>query len=321
MPPNLLEQATRSFKKSGSSALDEHRVLFICLGLSLLVWFFVKMTQTYESRGQLELNYQTPIGLVFAEPPLRSMPFKFSGTGWNLLGMSVFQKQPGINFSLTSAPTQELRRTDISQKIEDELRLNLIELGQDVVSIRLDSLFSKKVRIQADTTIRFQNGYYFRDTVQLSPDSILVYGAAKMLDGISAVLTEPLILNDQVADFQTTLKLVNPNPELLQFSAKQTVLFLPIEQFTEKKFTVPILVLNARDSIRLVPNSVELRCVLGVSRYKQVSIADFKVVADFGENNGLDSMAKVVPLKLAKQPNWVRSVSITPRVVEYLIVR
>ncbi len=300
--------------------MSEHRVLLVCMGLSLMVWFFVKMTETYESRGVLALNYQPPMGRVFAQPPLRSMPFKFSGTGWKLLRMGIFRRQPSLDFSLSSAPVQVISRTDISLKIEDELQLNLLELGQDNVTLRLDSLFSKKVKIKLDSIINFQNGYFFRDAVTLTPDSIVVFGASQMLDGISEVSTEPLKMACPETDFRKTLKLINPNPALLQFSSLQTELFLPVEQFTEKKLMLPVMVLNEQDSIQLVPATVELSCVVGVSRFNQVSATDFRVVAVFGGESGPGGVASTVPLTLVRQPEWVHSVQLSPKVVEYLIV-
>lgn len=321
MKPNLLDQVAKFFKKSGSNALGEHRILLICLGLSLLVWFFVKMTHTYESRGVLSLNYYPPMGQVFAEPPLRSMPFKFSGTGWRLLTLGILQGQLGINFNLSSSPVQIITRTEISRKIEEQLQLNLLELGQDAVTIRLDSLFSKRVMIHLDTLITYKNGYYFKDSITLLPDSITVFGAKQMLDPIDQVSTEKLKMPCPETDFKTSLSLLNPNPELLQFSSTRTDVFLPVEQFTEKTLTVPIMVLNAKDSIKLVPAVVTLSCVVGVSHYRDVSPSDFRVVAVFGGESGPTSTASMVPLTLVRHPAWVRSTRFTPRVVEYLIVK
>ncbi len=321
MKPNLLDQVAKFFKKSGSNALGEHRILLICLGLSLLVWFFVKMTHTYESRGVLTLNYRPPMGQVFAEPPLRSMPFKFSGTGWRLLTMGIFRRHPSIDFNLSNTPVQVINRTEISRKIEEQLRLNLLELGQDEVAIRLDSLFSKKVKIQLDTVISFKNGYFFRDSITLLPDSITIFGAKQMLDHIDMVSTERLKMPCPETDFQTSLPLINPNPELLQFSSNRTEVFMPVEQFTEKTLTVPIMVLNAKDSIKLLPAVVELSCVVGVSHYKDVSASDFRVVAVFGGESGPASTASMIPLTLVRQPAWVRSTSFSPKAVEYLIVK
>lgn len=321
MLSTLLGKIAKYLRISGSSALSEHRVLLVCLGLSLLVWFFVKMTHTYESRGVLTLDYEPPLGRVFAEPPLRSMPFKFSGTGWKLLTMGIFRRQPNLDFKLTRAPMQVISRIDISRKIEEELKLNLLELGQDAVSIRLDSLFSKKVGIKLDTIISFKNGYFFRDSISLVPDSVTVFGAEQMLAGLETISTERLKMVCPENDFQTSLKLLNPHPELLQFSSKETEVYLPVEQFTEKKLTLPILVLNANDSIRLVPAVVELSVVVGVSHYKEVNPSDFRVVAVFGAALGSDSTASIIPLTLVRQPAWVRSARFTPKVVEYLIVQ
>ena len=321
MQPNLLEKIAGFFKKTSSSALGEHRVLLICMGLSLLVWFFVKMAQSYESRGFLALNYQQPIGQVFAEPPPHSLPFKYAGTGWNLLTMGIFRRHASLDFSLSDVPVQVITRSDISEKLEDELKINLLELGQNEITIRLDSLFSKRIKVKLDTAITFKNGYFIRDSISLSLDSITIFGAAQILAGITQISTVPLKMVCPETDFRTSLKLINPNPELLQFSTQEIEVFMPVEQFTEKKLTVPIMVLNASDSIRLVPAMVELSCVVGVSHYNEVSASDFRIVAIFGGESGPMGVASMVPLTLVRQPFWVRSATFTPRVVEYLIVQ
>lgn len=304
------------FKKISSATLSERRVLMLCMGISLLVWFFVKMSQTYESREVLKLEYRLPMGRIFTEQPLGSMPFKFSGTGWKLLSMGLFRQKPKLVFNLSGASRQLISRSDFSKKIEEELRLNLLELGQDNVSISLDTLFSKIVRVELDTAIRFQNGYFFRDNITLTPDSITVFGASQLLDKIGTLKTEPLKMNCPETDFTKTLKILNPQPGLLMLSANQTEVFMPVEQYTEKSLTIPVMVLNERDSVRLLPATVELQCIVGISRFKEVKPSDFRVVAVIG-NDG----SSTVPLTLVRQPAWVKSARFSPQSVEYLIVQ
>lgn len=320
MQPEFLEKIKAFFKLDGPASLSKNRVLLVCMGLSLLVWFLMKMAQTFESRGILMLEYRPPLGRVFAEPPLRSMPYKFSGTGWRLISMGIFHRTPSLEFHLSDLPTQVISRSEISRKIEEELQLNLLELGQDGITIQLDSLFAKKVKITLDTIINYQNGYYYRDSIQLKPDSIFVFGAPQMLAGITEVRTESLKMNCPQSDFSITLKLINPNPALLQFSSKQTTLTMPVEQFTEKKITLPITVLNEKDSVQLLPATVELSCSVGVSRFKEMTASDFRVVAIFGGETGPVGTASAVPLSLVRQPPWVRSARLSPNTVEYLIV-
>jgi hypothetical protein len=316
--PAFLTNIKAFFKLDGS--LSKNRVLLVCMGLSLTVWFLMKMAQTFESRGVLTLEYRLPMGRVFAEPPLSSLPFKFSGTGWRLMGMGIFNRTPSLEFSLSDLPEQVISRSEISRKVEEELKLNLLELGQDNLSFRLDSLFSKKVAVSLDTTISYANGYFYRDSIRLFPDSVLVFGAPQMLDGITEVSTEPLEMECPESDFSTILKLINPNPKLIQLSANQATLNMPVEQFTEKIITVPIMVLNEKDSIRLVPATVELSCTVGVSHYQETTASDFRVVAVFGGESGPAGTASVVPLSLVRQPQWVHTARISPNTVEYLIV-
>jgi hypothetical protein len=325
MQPDLLDKITNFFREKGSDSLRERRVLLLCMGLSLLVWFIVKMSNSYESRGQLSITYRPPIGHVFAEAPLRSMPFKFSGTGWELLRMGIFRQRPSLEFRLSDAAKQVISRSDISQKIEEELKLNLLELGQDNIALRLDSLFSKRVKIELDTAINFENGYYFRDSATLSPDSVVVFGAPQLLDKISVVKTELLRMDCPEKDFSKTLKIINPQPGLMALSANMTEFTMPVEQYTEKTLLLPVTVLNtvvnAKDSVRLLPSTVELQCVVGISRFQEISARDFRVVAVIGNENAVNGATSTAPLTLVRQPSWVRSARISPQAVEYLIVQ
>jgi hypothetical protein len=317
MQQDLFDRIANYFKEKRSASLSERRVLLLCMSLSLLVWFFVKMSQHYESRSVLRLEYQLPMGRVFAEQPLNSMPFKFDGTGWKLLKMGILRQKPGLVFNLSGASTQFISRSDISKKIEEELRLNLLELGQDNVAINLDSLYSKKVKIELDSAISFENGYFFRENISLMPDSVVVFGAPQLLEKITTIKTEPLKMECPEKDFTKSLRIINPQPGLLQLSASQAEVFMPVEQYTEKALTVPVMVLNERDSVRLLPGSVELQCVVGISRYKELKPSDFRVVAVIGYEDATNT----VPLTLVRQPVWVKSARISPQAVEYLIVQ
>ncbi|MBK8564241.1 MAG: hypothetical protein IPN76_13120 [Saprospiraceae bacterium] len=317
-----MEQANKDiidsiFKKMGLAFKNERRVMLLCMALSFVVWFFVKMSNNYESRGALGLNYQLPTGPVFAEQPMTSMPFKFAGSGWKLLKMSLLRQKPSLSFNLSGASSQVITSSDISRKIEEELQLRLLELGQDNLAIRLDSLQSKKLRIELDTAISFENGYYFRDNIVLRPDSVMVFGAPQLLNLIDAIKTAPLKMECPEKDFSIVLDLLNPNPELLQMSVDKVEVFMPVEQYTEKKLMIPVMVLNERDSVRLLPGTVELECVVGISRYNDLSPADFRVVAVLDNENP----TPIVPLTLVRQPSWVKSARFSPQAVEYLIVQ
>jgi hypothetical protein len=305
------------FKKLGSAASNERRVMLLCMALSLVVWFFVKMSNNYESRGSIRLNYQLPAGRVFAEQPMSSIPFKFEGSGWKLLKMSLLRQNPSLTFNLSGAASQVISRSDLSRKIEEELQLQLLELGQDNLYIHLDSLQSKKLRIELDTAISFENGYYFRDNIVLQPDSVMVFGAPQLLSAMDAIKTAPLKMNCPEKDFSIVLDLLNPHPNLLQLSVDKAEVFMLVEQYTEKKLTIPVMVLNERDSVRLLPGTVELECVVGLSRFNDLTPNDFRVVAVLDNENP----TPIVPLTLVRQPSWVKSARFNPQVVEYLIVQ
>jgi hypothetical protein len=112
-----------------------------------------------------------------------------------------------------------------------------------------------------------------------------------LLEKITAIKTEPLKMKCPEKDFTKALRILNPQPELLQLSAKETEVFMPVEQYTEKSLAVPVMVLNERDSVRLLPGVVELQCVVGISRYKELKPSDFRVVAVIGNEDATSTVS------------------------------
>ncbi|MBI5914166.1 MAG: hypothetical protein HY842_02220 [Bacteroidetes bacterium] len=300
--------------------VPERRVLLLCLVISLVVWLFVKLSKSYETRTQVLLEYQLPMGYRFSDVPSKSLEVSLSGTGWELLTNAIFRHRPKVAFSLSGSPKAEIERNEIIRKIEEKIALNVTDLSQDHISVAFDSVFSRKVKVVLDSAISFQNGYFIRDSISLTPDSIVIFGPAKLLEGIFELKTEKLAMSCPEKNFRKTLKINNPQPDLFEISTTETEVFIPVEQYSEKTVAVPVRVVNSTDSIRLVPAVVQLKCVVGLSRFKAVSAADFRVEADFSETLNTGGQ-HTISLSLARQPKWVHSAVFSPKAVEYLIIQ
>ncbi len=314
------DTASSLVKKFRFSIGRERAILLICMGIALLFWLFVKLSKTYQTSRMVSLEYRLPMGMQFQDPPPSGLETTFSGTGWDLLSNYLFRRNPKVIFDLPAMMRQEIERPEIISKIEESISIDVVDLSRNYLFFLLDSTDSKTVKIELDADISFSPDFSYRDSIRLSPDSVTIYGTASLLQKISSIKTESFVLKNLEADVRKELKVVNPKPDLLRLSDDRAEVFVPVEQFTEKTFKIPILMVNTRDSIAIVPSTAEIKCVVGLNRYDELYESDFVIEADF-ENVYNLRQQNTVPLTLISRPVWVRSVEFFPKSVEYLIIQ
>jgi hypothetical protein len=304
-----------------STAGRERSVRLLCMGIALLFWTFVKMSKSYQDERTVQLSYQLPAGMQFREQPPNRLQVTFQGKGWDLLSSYVTRRYPVALFQVPPLLRYDLEREEIISQLQSQVSSNLevAELSQNHILLLLDSTAYKRVPVVADTSLNFATDFSFRDAIALQPDSVTLYGSAVILEHIHAVLTTPVVLKGLDHDVQRTAKLMNPRPGLLRLSDEQTTFSVLVEQYTEKKLKVPILKPQTADSMLLLPNSVEITFAVGLSRFNEVSESDFVIEADFDNVVNLKAQ-NTVPLKVARQPMWIKSLSLSHDAVEYMII-
>jgi hypothetical protein len=298
----------------------ERAILLICMGIALLFWMFVKLSKTYQTSRMVPLEYRLPLGMQFREPPPSGLEATFSGSGWDLMMNYVFQRGKVVVFELPAMLRQEIERPEIINKIEESLAIKVIDLSRNYLLLLLDSTASKTVKVVLDAEISFAQDFNYRGAVQLMPDSVTVFGSISLLDQVASLHTEHLTLKNLETDVSRELKILNPNPGLLRISEEKTNVYIPVEQYTEKSFFIPIQMVNMQDSIAVIPSSAEIKCVVGLSHYDNLDESDFAIEANF-ENVLNFQKQNTVPLTLTRQPDWVRSVEYFPKAVQYLIIQ
>jgi YbbR domain-containing protein len=100
---------------------------------------------------------------------------------------------------------------------------------------------------------------------------------------------------------------------------RKVTLTIPVEQFTEAEIKVPVKIINLPDSIdiKIFPDVVTVRYLVAISDFKRLAEEPFEVFLDIG-NTDLKSSEKI-PVEIRNVPSFIRSVSITPSRVDFLI--
>ncbi|MEO1516559.1 MAG: hypothetical protein AAFV95_16150 [Bacteroidota bacterium] len=268
------------------------------------------------------MEYLLPEGRIFTSTPPHKVTATVEGTGWKLLAHFTGRDEMDIQLGLANNASQTINGSQIKAKIQQLLDdVTVMDIEMDYIQIDLDEASQSKVPIQLEQQISFREGFQLRAPIRLSPDSVLLTGPASLIARHGFWPTLPLQLDDLSSNVQPYVDLLPPEDPVLQIQPVQCQVLIQVEQFTEKSgLFVPITVRNAPDSIKIFPEKIELRCVVGLSRFKDVSSRQFELVADL-KNISLNSANNTVPIQLTRSPDFVSRVRFSRQSVEFFFVK
>ncbi len=315
----------RKKKRQSSKWVPEDRaVLAVCIGIALVFWFLVKMSKSYVTEKPVRLSVEVPEGLALQQLPPQNIKAELRSTGWNLMADFFLQRELVVKVSLVERRRFVLDRAQLRDIIQNELYsrdISVVELNYDRIElqteIRKDTLLPVVLRYRLD----FSPQYHLKEAVQVSPDSVLLSGAASQVKAYSSWPTDSLHLTDLKSSVNAKVFLKKP-PPTLALNPPFVRVFVPVEEFTEKSFFVPLQVINkpTEDSLRIFPQRVWVTAVVGLSRYEELGPEDFEITADL-KNVPFTQNKRTVPIQVNRQPGYAEAVNISPKSAEFFILQ
>ena len=156
--------------------------------------------------------------------------------------------------------------------------------------------------------------------VIIRPDSVEVSGPSEVLDSIRTVITETFVKKDVSETINGTLVLQNPNSSTLVLSNETTELQLIVEEFTQKRLSLPIEITNVPSDIelKLIPESIIVSFEVSLSKFNSITDEDFRIVCDYSTRSSEENF--MIP-KLLTIPDGLYHIELETKKIEYLIFK
>ncbi|MCB0553373.1 MAG: hypothetical protein KDD02_07460 [Phaeodactylibacter sp.] len=300
---------------------EDRAILLICMGIALIFWLLVKLSQTYQTQRPISFELEIPQEKALTELPPADMVAELEGSGWDLLFDYFSHPTVSLVYDMQDVSRLHLNRGQLRNDIAHELRTNdikVLEINYDNVLLELEDRNSKTVPIIIQRRLSFAPEHHLKAPIGLKPDSVRISGPNSLIDSIHFWPTDSLILKNLKSSSTVILHLQQPNREVL-LSANMVEAKIEVEPFTEKTMYVPLVVKNAPDSLRIFPDKITVTCKLGLSKYDSVSYRDFIAEADL---SGISPNApnNTVPILITQQPDFTRNLQYTPKSAKFFIV-
>ncbi len=305
-------------------------VFFICLMISAILWMMIRLSRDYTELERFSISYKGLQSDKILLPATDTVFYvNIQTNGYNILFDKLFpdkhqfeidisQYVPKLvgNYFEINIETGTLHTAlsyyfKANEKIISVLPVNL--------KIMLEKAYTKKVPVVLDAEISYAKQFNLNKKIYYEPDSIYITGNEQQLKSISSVTTEKKYLKDLSANTIVSLKLLNKFSNLnIRYSTDNVKLFIPVTQYTEEFFEIPVLIDSLKDDakISVIPEKVRIYFYVNVPDFPNLKVDSFSTaISAFDILNSKNNLAKVY---LKHAPYFVKVQRIEPEFVEFV---
>lgn len=286
-------------------------------------WFVNTLDKEREMNMKIPLTFTgVPVGVSFADPIPEFVEIKIKDLGANLwYYMTHRPESVNIHFTQNFKESGLLTVTNTEMHAALMAKLlnstSLLEVRPDNIVLKYVKLHAKTVPVRLVSEITLENQHMLCAPLELNPAEIEIYGPLKLLEGITEVETEKLVVNalSESVQFTVPLKLadgVTSPVSTIRVNACA-------EMFTEKKVMLPVQIINNPQniSIRSFPAEVMVTFNIKMSHFKEFQANDIHVVVDYNENRTLNGDTR--KLKLINNKPYISNIRVEPEEVQFIL--
>jgi hypothetical protein len=302
-----------------------HRLFIIFLILSFLFWGVTKFSNTYTTQLTVSLNFVgVPDDVILSKSTETSALITVSASGFQLFWYGI--SPPKIDLYVKPALFDDQQKSTQIDLLEQQKLLEA-QFGEGVilrairplqVPVEYSFLTQKKLPLKLRNPPVFAMGYGLSKPLEITPDSIVVYGSQEDLDTLDVVYFDLHKTTPIQADFQgvADLAFAHENRKLNQKSIHYRG---TVARYTEKTFEIPIVKSTTMDTIavKLFPEKINVVFSLPLDKAGDVQpeLFTFEVALDgIGERN-----QQTLDVRLTSSPDWVKNIRWEPKNVQFLI--
>ena len=292
--------------------------------LAFCFWMLQYFQQQIEREVTIPIHYtNVPKEIVLGDSLPESITLKLFDKGSVFIRYYFNRSFTVIEVNLNHLPLDKTSYTIGNLELFSKIRgilsntTQVISFTPDYLLIHYSPIAKKELPIVIAGEITSAPGYMFIDNLKIEPPTVWVYGNQTTLD--SMLFIETLVVNRKNIRKNLDFTLHLEAPKGVQLSEQKVRITGEVEEYTEKKFVIPIVPSNVPNNlhIRFFPSTVEVICQVVLSKYAQLEATDLKVTVDY--RSILPNQTIIIISSLSEKPDWLINYRIVPETVEFLI--
>jgi len=308
-------------------------VFVLCLGISTLIWFLIKLSDTYTTEISFPVKFENPPkGKILTNEVDSLISVKIQDKGYTIAALKYLPRKKPFVIDLSKLKLHRKGRNyesrintiALTQNLEDYYGFEgeIFYIYPDTMYFLFEGQASSKVRIVPDVSFEFRKQHFLYDSIRTEPAEVSINGLSSEIDTITFIKTEHIEFKNLDDSVNILVKLVKPKiAGDFSTDPEQVRLIIPVEKFTESEINVPITQRNNTSNLRLklFPETVKITYLVALNDYKKVDadmFSCFVYVSEAKENSG-----KKLHVTAGTYPKFIKIIRIQPSEVDYLILK
>lgn len=303
-------------------AAEERTTLISCFFISFMIWVVTTLSEVYMNEIVVSVQY---INLPEDKALTETLPEKWyilaEAKGTALIKHTNFSEKTIVIDYEKLVFNDELRPETQKKHLEEQLDgFTINTINPSVIYFRLEKKAKKVVPIEFIADIEMVQHFYQSEAPLIMPDSMLVVGPASIIDTLKSWKTEPLTLREVNKDYKGDIELRKPDLASLQLSFERVSYWVKVVEFTEKRLSVPIAILNLPKNMNIFPypQKVNIKFQVSIEEFDEIGETHFTVVSDFSKINA--EQGEKLRVELLDTPPDIKNLTYSPQEIEYLII-
>jgi hypothetical protein len=190
----------------------KHKLPIIILSFifAIVVWGSITLSDQFFSSYNYRVRViNTPEGYVCGMINPNTISIKVKAKGWQLLNLNL---NPSSEFLVSARGDSGIIKVDAYDQIPENSWLGsgvtIIDMSPRNISLNVEKIAFKKLKVIANTELKFQTGFGLATPIKIDPDSILAAGPKSIIKGLNSIETKKVILSsiDNKINFITELQ-------------------------------------------------------------------------------------------------------------------
>ncbi|HKM94401.1 MAG TPA: hypothetical protein VJY41_12170 [Prolixibacteraceae bacterium] len=320
----------KEFKSFNLKKNNRPVIFIICVLIASALWLVSAMGKRYETTVSIPIQYTNlPTNKVLINKPPSKINVKMEAFGSTLLRHKIQLSINPINFNINQFTNKVMEKSNdttfvidlqkyipqISKQVSSEI--TIIDILPEQIEFKFDKVITVKKAIKHNLTLSFEPQFFLLDSVKFTPDSVSVCGPKSIVDTINMVCTKPKIYRELNASVKNSKIQLQSIPGVSIVPNKVAV-EIPVSFYTEFSDHLQLIKYNVPDSINLItfPSQINVKCLVAIDQYSNLNSTSFIIGIDY---NNLNINTNKFPIQVHRSPTYIKSISINPTEVEYLI--
>ncbi len=290
------------------------------VALSFLFWIMQSLSEDINTKYRIPIKFSNvPENTIFTNeiPSHIIVHLRDEATvllNYNLEGIPPFE----INFKEYSNHRNAffLAPEQIISQIKKNLKNTTLitSMSVDTIAVYYTQGVGKKVKVLPVGNISTQPQYIVNGKATTDIDSVLVYAPDYLLDEIERIETQSFDASDLTETWKDVVPL--QSRQGVKIVPDKVEVTIPVEELTTKSLTIPISVENLPSQVilRTFPASVNVDCVIPISRFSQFTEKEVCATVDYKDTHNISSR---LPIKITRSAAQV--IKVVPDSVEYIL--